>query len=191
MNPPASLRRREESWVPGGARRAARSEAAAPRWGFYGSEWRTGPGAPDGLGYQPRIPPVGHPAVEPARSVSPRSKARQAGRARRPVGGKNEEARPIGTTAQTRVGEGARRPSRAYRRSRGGRRRERRDGGARPRAGRGPPWSGPEPPGPSALCPETTFFSPAQPPVTGSAQKPVMILPQVHLRKPCYDFYFL
>ena len=24
-----------------------------------------------------------------------------------------------------------------------------------------------------------------------STSKPVMILPQVHLRKPCYDFYFL
>ena len=23
------------------------------------------------------------------------------------------------------------------------------------------------------------------------ASKPLMILPQVHLRKPCYDFYFL
>ena len=24
-----------------------------------------------------------------------------------------------------------------------------------------------------------------------SRHKPIMILPQVHLRKPCYDFYFL
>ena len=24
-----------------------------------------------------------------------------------------------------------------------------------------------------------------------SEAKPIMILPQVHLRKPCYDFYFL
>ena len=25
----------------------------------------------------------------------------------------------------------------------------------------------------------------------GRIEQPVMILPQVHLRKPCYDFYFL
>ncbi len=28
-------------------------------------------------------------------------------------------------------------------------------------------------------------------PLTGAGRQPVMILPQVHLRKPCYDFYFL
>ena len=56
------------------------------------------------------------------------------------------------------------------------------DDGAPPRLGAGAP----------RLCPETTHVIRAEPHGEGRpATEPVMILPQVHLRKPCYDFYFL
>ena len=77
----------------------------------------------------------------------------QAGGVRRPGGGENEEARPIETTAQTRVGKGrARRPSRE---------REKR-GEPRPRAGEGDrPGAALNPPVPRR--PETTFSAPLSP----------------------------
>ena len=182
MNPPAL--------PPGGGRRVGYPEAHDGRpgrgrrtaLGFYGSEWRTGPGAPDGLGYQPRIPPWSGTPRPARRSVSPRRRTcRPAGYDAR-VGGKTR--RPVRSRRRPRLGwekVELRRPSR-----------EREKRGETPASGRGRgnrPGAALNPPRPSASGDD--FFSPAQPPVTGSAQKPVMILPQVHLRKPCYDFYFL
>ena len=67
-------------------------------------------------------------------------------------------------------------------------------------AGRGPGDNGTPPPRTRGKAPEDQATRPRRwtkanqssrgRPAESSAQ-PVMILPQVHLRKPCYDFYFL
>ena len=88
LNPPASLRRREESWVPGGARRTARSEAAAPRFRLRfrvaGRARCTGRGGD----VHPR-PPARAPLrrAPPLRQPSELSGTRDAG-LRRPRGGR-------------------------------------------------------------------------------------------------------
>ena len=130
--------RREASWVPGGARRAARARpphrAGVLRFRVADRSRCTGRfGIP-----APHPPLVGHPAASPTLRQPSEANVR-AGGVRRPGGGENEEARPIETTAQTRVGKGRAPPALP------------RTGKARRNPGLGqgegePPWSGPEPP---------------------------------------------
>ncbi|MAD87193.1 MAG: hypothetical protein CL912_29900 [Deltaproteobacteria bacterium] len=204
IEPPASLRRREESWVPGGARRAARSEAAAPRWVLPVPRVADLSRCTRRVWSAPHDPPGWAPRRPARRSVSPRSKAGPAARLAARSGGRGEAPsgrdevltrersflRPPRPPAPRR----AARPPPAPPRETGitVRRDERRQCGAGRRFGEAArlggnaplrreketPSAGPEASASRATCEQARC-------------EPVMILPQVHLRKPCYDFYFL
>ena len=88
IEPPASLRRREESWVPGGARRAARSEAAAPRWVLPVPRVADLSRCTRRVWSAPHDPPGWAPRRPARRSVSPRSKAGPAARLAARSGGR-------------------------------------------------------------------------------------------------------
>lgn len=193
MNPPPPPGGERASWVPGGARRAGQGKPAAATLGL-GSEGRAGPWR---TGHDPRHPPHDAP---PASSPS----ALGAGRGTRRVRGGEAAGRwaPGLDAAQDKGGGGA--PAGRARAT--GRR-----GGRRPQApreaGRDGRGRSPGPRGPGDGAGRARFASgrrEREPPPTplgtrgGSTKRarrqglpPVMILPQVHLRKPCYDFYFL
>ena len=204
MNPPPPS---------GGGRRVGYPEArggrpgAKPprRAGFYRFRGlRTCPGAPDGFGVPPTIPPGGRPDVRPAAPSAlgakrgrPRGWPPGRGEGREAPSGRDEVLtrersflRPPRPPAPRR----AARPPPAPPRETGitVRRDERRQCGAGRRFGEAArlggnaplrreketPSAGPEASASRATCEQARC-------------EPVMILPQVHLRKPCYDFYFL
>lgn len=142
-------------------------------------------------------PPRGRPDVRPARSVSP-AELRRAGVSRRVAQGGERRGRPARSgrgpdqeRCIARWGErlgkrSAHTHARASGRREGNDRRRAAPGkssGGRPR--RDP--AGEETRPPALSCPEASCR--ARP--CDRAGEPVMILPQVHLRKPCYDFSFL
>ena len=108
IEPPASPRRGEESWVPGGARREARARQPQPRWGGEVPSFGPGPGV-TGLAATAVPPPAS--ATRHVKSVRP---SEQAVRARSVVGGGvagGEAGSPgvgsrLQTTRTTRRGKG-------------------------------------------------------------------------------------
>ena len=166
LNPPTTLRRREAGyWVPVGPARPVRSDG--PRLSSDRERPRPGP--------------------EPGRGKDPETSGNRRRSARPPLspvsarGQKDPVARRSGAGPKAPAGDRPRPESRDHARQdewgRGARRRALRE------LKRGP-WARAREPGPRQMV---------EPPVPRARvpDRTVMILPQVHLRKPCYDFYFL
>lgn len=142
-------------------------------------------------------PREGAPTSDPPAPSAPRSSGGPGCRGVSPRGGRNGEGPPGRDEVLTRRGvsrggggrlgkRSAHTHARASGRREGNDRRRAAPGkssGGRPR--RDP--AGEETRPPALSCPEASCR--ARP--CDRAGEPVMILPQVHLRKPCYDFYFL
>ena len=186
LNPPPPSGGERKVGYPGA--RGGRPGAKPPhRAGVTGSGGDRGPVHRTGL-VCPAIPPC---RAAPTSSPPLRQPSELSGTGRRvapPSRGGKREPRPIGTRSGLWVGCSGT-PDRRIAGVNPRRRTER--GGPRASGGKPNPTSpgrGREKKTPLGIRRQLCLARPC----TGQARaRPVMILPQVHLRKPCYDFYFL